>query len=236
MDRIQIVRNILEQTKGKTYLEIGAAQGGSFYRINAETKFAIDPHFEIKPGKKLKKWIFSLLKLKEERLFEMTSDAFFLTKSGLLKKKKIDVALIDGLHTYEQSLKDVLNCLNYLSEKGVMVIHDCNPQSEVAAFPASSFEDVKNMRLDGWTGEWSGDVWKTIVHLRSIRKDLNVFVLDCDFGVAVVTKGNPENSLNYSTDEIKAMSYRNLEAERAMMLNLKPESYMREFMQNMRRR
>lgn len=35
------------------------------------------------------------------------------------------------------------------------------------------------------TPPWSGDVWKSIVHLRSIRPDLRVAVLDCDSGVGI---------------------------------------------------
>ena len=42
----------------------------------------------------------------------------FLFKTQMnLKKGKIDVAFIDGWHTYDQSLKDFKNCLNHLRKR-----------------------------------------------------------------------------------------------------------------------
>ena len=61
-------------------------------------------------------------------------------------------------------------------------MHDCCPTTPSMAFPAKSFAEAEaqNMNLPGWTSDWCGDVWKTIVHLRSSRNDLAVAVLDCD--------------------------------------------------------
>jgi hypothetical protein len=51
-----------------------------------------------------------------------------------------------------------------------------------------------------------GDVWKTIVHLRSHRRDLDVAVLDCDFGVGIVRKNVPESRLQYTRAQIDALT------------------------------
>ena len=68
------------------------------------------------------------------RMFRKTSDDFFsLDAHKVFKENKIDVAFIDGLHTYEQSLRDAVNCLKYLNKGGLHYIHDCNPQSEEAS-------------------------------------------------------------------------------------------------------
>ena len=139
---------------------------------------------------------------------------------------------IDGLHTYEQTLRDVHNCLKLLKEDGVIILHDCNPVSESAAYPADSWEQTESFELEGWTGEWSGDVWKTIVYLRSTRKDLKIFVLDCDYGIGIITKGTPENMLTYSKEEIDNFFYRDLERNRERMLNLKSTDYLEKFIEN----
>ena len=83
---------------------------------------------------------------------------------------------------------------------------------------------------------WCGDVWKTIVHLRSTRKDLNIFVLDCDFGIGVVSKGSPDKWLDYSADQIKAMNFDDLNGNRDDLLNLKPQEYLYEFLGTIRQR
>lgn len=165
-----------------------------------------------------------MLKLRDERYFELTSDDFFRRKSRLLSRYKIDVAFIDGLHDYKQSLRDVLNTLNCLETFGVIVMHDCNPPSEIIATPLSMYVPKSK--------PWTGDVWKTIVHLRSLREDLNVFVLDCDWGIGIITRGKPENMLDYFITDIEQMSYRDLSVQRKSFLNLKEPDYLYEFLEN----
>ena len=88
MNRIQIVQDILNRIKGRTYLEIGSAEGISFFPINAKRKIAVDPHFKIKRSKILKRSVISRLRFREEIFFETTSDDFFLKIAHLLKKEK----------------------------------------------------------------------------------------------------------------------------------------------------
>lgn len=216
MDRIQTVQALLDKIKGRTYLEIGTDYGSSFFLIHAKRKIAVDPYFKLKLRKKIKGAFVRALKFRKETFFETTSDDFFLNNSNLFDNKKLDVALVDGLHTYEQSLKDVLNVLKYLGNDGFIVLHDCNPESQSEASPLA----LKSC------GPWCGDVWKTIVHLRSLRNDLRVFVLDCDHGLGVVSRGKPESMLNYLPEDIKLMPYSELEANRTKLLNLKPASFL----------
>lgn len=222
MDRIQVAQTLLDKIKGKTYLEIGTDYGNSFFTIHAKRKIAVDPHFKLKLKKKIKGAIVRALEFRKEIFFKVTSDDFFLNNSNLFDNNKLDVALVDGLHTYEQSLKDVLNVLKYLNNAGFIVLHDCNPESESEASPNSS------------GGPRCGDVWKTIVHLRSLRNNLRVFVLDCDHGVGVVTRGNPESLLNYTPEDIKLMPYSELEAYRIKLLNLQPENFLAEFIKGVK--
>lgn len=95
----------------------------------------------------------------------MSSDTFFDKEHTFLSKTGLDIAFIDGLHTFSQTLKDVQNTLRYLNKKGVIVLHDCNPLSEVAALPAKSIREIQKLNPPGFTGIWNGDVWKTIAYL-----------------------------------------------------------------------
>ena len=150
----------------------------------------------------------------------MASDEFFASPPPTCTTLGIDVAFVDGLHTYGQSLFDVENCLRYLNRNGVILLHDCNPPSEAAATVARSWEDVSKMNPPNWNGAWTGDVWKTIVHLRSCRADLNVGVMDCDFGIGVAFRNRQESLLPYTPDNIQRLSYADLDEHRFAFLGL----------------
>jgi len=77
---------------------------------------------------------------------------------------------------------------------------------------------------------WSGDVWKTITHLRSTPQDLNIFVLDCDSGVGIITRGAPEDTLDFTTETIESLAYEDLVNNREKILNLKPPEYLHQFL------
>lgn len=234
MHRKNAVQMILDKLKGETYLEIGVGEGATFFNIKAKRKIGVDP----KIGKKVKiRWVHRLIwgkpLIKKIRLFETTSDNFFSKKVEFLKEK-VDVVLIDGLHTYQQSLREVINCLDYLSSKGFIVMHDCNPFSKTIAYPASNIDEARKANLpDGSNiNRWCGDVWKTIVYLRSQRTDLHIFTLNCDYGVGIICKGKPENMLNYSAEDIEKMSYQDLKLNREAFLNLKESNYLNKFLDN----
>ena len=233
MNRIDIVQQVIDHFKARNYLEIGVKKGKLFLNIRARKKLAVDPVLKMDTARKLKYSIRNTSNI-FNKYYEMTSDQFFADQaSRLTGLNKIEVAFIDGLHTYEQSLVDVQNCLKHLSEKGVILMHDCSPQSEVQACPADSRAHADNLSPDGKTAGWSGDVWKTIVNLRSTRSDLEVFVLDCDHGIGVISYGKPDKMLQLTEEKIAAMSYQDLAENREELINLKPPEYIREFLLNM---
>jgi hypothetical protein len=67
------------------------------------------------------------------------------------------------------------------------------------------------------------------------RRDLNVFVLDTDCGIGVVTAGQPSGPLlSYSLEQIKNLTYKDLSANRKGFLNLKPVAYLNDFLQTLK--
>lgn len=99
----------------------------------------------------------------------MTSDEFFRSNT-----KKYDVIFIDGLHLYDQAYKDATNALGALKEGGIVIMHDCNPTKEE--------HQVEVYR----GGTWNGTVWKAFVRMRVERDDLEMFVINADWGVGVI--------------------------------------------------
>ena len=225
MIRTEVIQLILNTKKQPSYLEIGVKRGENFFPIKAANKTAVDPSFDISFRMKLK-WLYKNPSNLVAHYHEVTSDEYF-TGPGAANK---DVVFIDGLHTYEQSLKDVLNSLDILKDGGVIVMHDCNPPHKAAAYPAITKEEAIDANLSGWTGEWCGDVWKTIYLLRGTRMDISAFVLDCDYGLGIVKKGSNKEFLNITKDQVDSMTYEDLEKDRERILGLRNENYLFDFL------
>jgi len=226
-NRIKAVQRALDGRVNPIYLEIGVSRGQAFQRISAAEKIAVDPAFKLSERSRR----LADGKARVTHYFETTSDDFFASETAFLEQRPIDVALIDGLHTYEQVVRDVENALRYLRDDGVIFLHDCNPPFALAARRAESWDDFIAQQSGPLViGIWNGDVWKAIVHLRSTRHDLLVGVLKCDQGVGFVRKGTPESPLSYSVEQVEALTYADLKADRKRLLNLKPARYLSEFL------
>lgn len=234
MTKEEILQAVLDDLGQGTYLEIGVRRGASFGGVAAHAKIGVDPRLSLSRGARLLWRARRLLGVGRERLFEMTSDTFFARASTLAPGLRVDVALVDGLHTYEQALRDVENILPFLVPRGVVALHDCNPTTAAMAHPTSSLAAAAAAAPPGWSGQWTGDVWKVIAHLRASRDDLHVFTLDCDFGVGLLTRGRPESRLALTPADIAGMSYADLEARRTEILNLKPPAHLAMFRERWR--
>lgn len=176
MDRISIINDISKKNNFNSYLEIGIRNPDEcFNLIEFDNKDSVDPGYE-NPNNPAK--------------YKFTSDSFFsLLESGTLDKSpnyKWDLIFIDGLHISDQVERDILNSLNHLSERGVIVLHDCNPPTKHHA--REDYDDYSTPA----SGCWNGSVWKAIYKMRCSRSDLDICVVDCDWGVGLIKKGNQE--------------------------------------------
>ena len=229
-DMIQQCIDVIKKKKGKVnYVEVGVQTGFCFFKIKADKKLAVDPSFAIR----WTNWIRAYIKNSSNfnnKFFEVTSDDFFHQQKGYINQiGGIDVVFIDGLHLYEQVLLDIKNSLGFLNKGGVILVHDCNPLTEVAAVRAYTSEEVRLMNLPGWANLWNGDVWKAVVKLRATSSDLQISVFNTDHGVAVITKGKPEMVFELTELQIKELSYQDFENHRKEYLNLKDPALFPEF-------
>ncbi|MHA4812425.1 class I SAM-dependent methyltransferase [Flavitalea flava] len=228
MNRLSVLKALMQQKNLRNYLEIGVFNGHIFFRIRSNFKIAVDPDFAFSNSRKAVKVLLNPFNL-FNRYFQKPSDDFFEQDApSVFAEKKIELSLIDGMHEYEYALRDVENTLKYATEDVVIIMHDCNPKVKE---DACSFKEWK---ARNFTGTWNGDVWKVILHLRSLRNDLTSFVLDCDQGLGVIVKrknGHPknENPLSYTRDQISQLTFEDFTANREKFLDLRPESYFMEF-------
>ena len=231
MRKQEIIQSIIDVLKAQTYLEIGVQRGKNFFAINAPAKVAVDPNFMFGITRR----IINLSQLFTHSFIEKTSNDFFDQDAKRVLSKGLDVSFIDGLHTYEQSLLDFENSLKHLNKGGVILFHDCNPLSPGAGVHADSPGNARETFSEDIM-EWNGDVWKTIVHIRSHYKDLNVFVLDCDHGVGVVYQAPSEKKLQFTRQEIEKLSYEYFNGNRKELLNLKEPEFLSEFRKKLKNR
>ena len=154
--RIEIIKKIIIRENYKSYLEIGCDNDENFSQISIENKVGVDP---LRGG-----------------TLRMTSDQFFTNN-----KKNFDMIFLDGLHTYEQTIKDIDNSLKYLNEKGVIIIHDCLPKK------------IWNQIVPRIYGHWNGDVWKAIVHSRTYEF-ADTYTCKADHGLGLIFKRKNKKS------------------------------------------
>lgn len=169
-----------------TYLEIGVDAGRTLSLARPPTRaFGVDPA-PIAPRP------FAAT----TRTFAMESDAFFASADAdaLFRADPIALAFIDGLHLFEQALKDFLHLERLAARGSVVLFHDCLPLDRAT---------TSRVRT---TGFWTGDVWKIVPILTRHRPDLEVFVIPAyPTGLGVVTRLDPSSTvLAARYDEIVA--------------------------------
>lgn len=147
-NRIAVVNRLLAKYSDPAYLEIGCGTNALFDSVPVRNKVGVDP---VSGG-----------------TTRTTSDAFFSGNTATF-----DVVFIDGLHTYEQVRRDVINSIGCLSEGGWIALHDMLPRNWLE-------HHVPCIDMSAWTG----DVWKVAFELSQTPGiDFKILRMDCGIGV-----------------------------------------------------
>lgn len=169
--RTAIINYLLTLVQGDNYLEIGVRDPKkNFTEILCKNKYSVDPgiEFENNPVD-----------------FKMDSDTFFKHLSqgdlSISSDIKFDIIFIDGLHRSFQVEKDILNSLDYISNDGFIIVHDCNPASE---FHQRENYNYRNSPAGTF---WNGTTWKAFYKFRH-QHGLYSICFDTDWGVGVFSK------------------------------------------------
>ncbi len=171
-ERSEII-NLLVASSGSDdplYLEIGVRKPQeNFDKIRVNRKYGVDPGVEF---------------VENPVEFKLTSDEFFnQLREGKVLDRNIhfDVIFVDGLHTAEQTDRDIENALNFISDKGFIVLHDCNPPTEYHT------RETYNYWASPAMDHWNGTSWKAFFKYRK-RKDIYSCCVDTDWGVGIISK------------------------------------------------
>jgi hypothetical protein len=152
----RVLRWIHQILEPANYVEIGVHKGISLEQALEGTPcIGVDPYpaveHQLRPGM---------------TMYELTSDDFFAQHDlRALLGSPVELAFIDGLHLFEQALRDFMNLEGQCASDGVIVLHDCLPLDEITA------------ARERTTDFYCGDVWKATLALRRRRPDLEMVVI-----------------------------------------------------------
>ena len=168
--RLDLIKYCIKKNNYQSYLEIGCDKNQIFDHIILKDKIGVDP---VSGGN-----------------FRGTSDNFFLKN-----KRNFDCIFIDGLHCYEQVLKDIENSLRFLNHNGVIILHDTLP------------DQISKQWVPRCRYSWNGDVWKAIVEVRTWI-NCNTFTSLIDQGVSIIKKEKNEHILDLKIKSFKNLSFK----------------------------
>jgi hypothetical protein len=199
------MRRLLAHYDDPRYLEIGVCEGRTFDRVDAAVKVSVDPEFRFDhtaPERQVPGTSYH----------QTTSDDYFGTIVG--PDAQFDVIYLDGLHTVEQTLRDLLNALPHLQPRGVLVIDDVRPPTALAAIPdRQEFFDVRGAQGRDDEKAWMGDVFSLVYFIETFCQQLSFRVIANNHGQAVVWRHRRPQVPQRGLAEVGAMSYDDLVRE-----------------------
>lgn len=204
------LERLYTEFKPGTVIEIGVYNGLSLSKLTAPTMaIAIDPSPKA-----------SVTLSAETHVFPETSDAFFARggADALMAGRRLGFGFIDGLHTFEQVLRDFANLERHCGPGSVLLLHDTAPLDEPtqAVPPATQFH--------------TGDVWKIVPALTALRPDLDAFTIATPWtGLTVVTgfghAARDPSWIATAADRFGGMAFAELERSFEDTLRLVPNSW-----------
>lgn len=195
----------------ESVIEIGIFQGATLALLLPPTvAIGIDPAPTVKFPLKT-----------ETHIFTETSDEFFAAHRAekLLDGRPLSVGFIDGLHLFEQALRDFIYLERWCGRRSIILFHDTVPLDE------------PTQRRSRETQFHTGDVWKTILCLKHYRPDLDIFTIATfPTGLTVVTGVDPASRVltdRYEEAVARFMdtSFSAVECTLEIMLNVVPNDW-----------
>lgn len=180
-DYYDLLAEIHTRHTPNVYLEIGVATGKSMALVKQSTTAV-----GIDPSTAAREMLAYLSPENNPQFYRMTSDDFFANQDveKAMGKRYFDVAFIDGLHHFDQVLRDFINLEKFAGPNSLILIHDCLPIDRRVATKERA------------TLFWTGDVWRIIPCLQTVRPDLEIVTLPLPpSGLALVRRMNPASTV-----------------------------------------
>ncbi|HIJ88379.1 MAG TPA: class I SAM-dependent methyltransferase [Desulfuromonadales bacterium] len=211
LDYYELLAEIHHKSPPRVYIEIGVASGKSLALARSQTR-----SLGIDPATAAQEHLCYNSPENNPQLYKITSDDFFASRDVIKEMGRLhfDVAFIDGLHHFDQVLRDFINLEKYAGPDSIILIHD--------GLPINARVAVR----DRSTWFWTGDVWKVIPCLLAVRPDLEIITLPFfPSGIALIRRLDPSSHILERQYDSLAQHFATLEfpddwKERCTMLNV----------------
>ena len=176
VSRAAVVRQLCRLYDDARYLEVGVWRGATFDKVPAARKVAVDPDVRLSPPP-------------AERdepgteFHEVTSDDYFARIVG--RDEQFDVVFLDGLHVYEQTLRDLMNTLDHLQPDGVVVVDDTHPPTHLCSLPDRDHYFAVRDYLGETDKRWMGDIYKLVWFVQTFCPHLTYRTISDNHGQTV---------------------------------------------------
>ena len=175
MKHLELLRWIARQRGARSFLEIGCGPTPCWPRMPVAVAIGVDPY-------------------EGGTVVARSEDYWHATK------QHFDLVFIDGDHTCEAVLTDVLNALDHLNEGGAVVVHDVLPVH---------IEETRQLEPNH---DYLGDGWRVIASLAR-HPALDVAVGNIDYGCAVILPRQDKPGGVYQTPSIRSWTWEQYEAQ-----------------------
>lgn len=196
--RSRVVQGVLDLFDSPSYLEVGVSRGVTFHAVCARHKVAVDPVFE-----------FDLERARRQDpnavYHEVTSDTYF---GGIVgPAERFTVIYLDGLHTFEQTLRDFTNALTFLADPGVIVIDDVVPSTYLAAI--GNLEEHRRLRraLKSADVAWMGDVYRLVFFIEAFFQQLTYRTVAENHGQLILWARRRAAVAERSVEQVARLGY-----------------------------
>lgn len=200
ISRPEAINQFLALFDAPSYLEIGVSEGETFFAVKAQRKVAVDPKFRFPFDRAIKENASCTF-------HEVASDIYFSDWIG--PSEVFQVIYLDGLHTFEQTLRDFTNAIRFLAPDGVIIIDDIVPNSYQSGLP----DQLDSVRVKKFIGDldhsWMGDTYKLVFFIEAFFPTFELRTIADNHGQGVVWRANPvrRDIKTYSAKEIADLEF-----------------------------
>jgi hypothetical protein len=132
------------------YLEIGVNRGATFKEVTLPYRVGVDPSFSFDTAPYAND---------STHFFPLRSDDYF---AQLPEAETFDIHFIDGLHTFEQTLRDLMNAIAHSHPRTVWLIDDTIPNDVYSSLTDLHKALSYRERSGNSNKSWHGDVFKLV--------------------------------------------------------------------------
>jgi hypothetical protein len=206
--RQRVVNRFLSLYDEPRYLEIGVFSGRTFDAAKAAFKVAVDPMFRFDHTDPTRD-------VPGIDYHQVTSDEYF--GSIIDPGQQFDVIYLDGLHTFEQTLRDLINALHHLQPRGVIVIDDVRPPTYLASVRDRERYFQLREALGLSEREWMGDVYRVVMFIETFHQALTYRTVANNHGQAVVWRSRRATVPDRLVSDVAAWSFEDLKLDESVL-------------------